>query len=179
MPTRWEPLSPEEPAGWLERCKAALHRLEDGVLGLLLLTMILLASAQILLRNLFDASFAWGDPLLRMLVLWVGLLGALAASRDGRQISIDLLPRLLDGRAGHFVRVLTHGFTAGICAILAFHAGRFVQFDREAGMVGVAGLPVWWFETILPVAFGLICLRYALGTVGHIQALVRDGDPAR
>ena len=46
------------------RCEGAIHRVEDFILALLLTAMILLASAQIVLRNLFDSSLFWGDPLL-------------------------------------------------------------------------------------------------------------------
>ena len=54
----------------------ALGRLEDALLVALLGVLLLLASTQILLRNLFDAGLTWADPLLRVLVLWLGLLGA-------------------------------------------------------------------------------------------------------
>ena len=95
----------------------ALHRIEDLTLALLLLGMIALAAAQIALRNLFDTSLSWGDPLLRMSVLWVGLLGALAASRDDRQITVDVLSRLLGGRAKTAARAFTSLFTAAVCAV--------------------------------------------------------------
>ncbi len=136
--------------------------------------MILLASAQIFLRNLFDTSLFWGDPLLRILVLWVGLLGALAASRGNRQITIDVLSRLLEGRAKSAVRAVASVFTATVCGLLAFHAGRFVAMERAAATPAVAGLPAWLFELVMPFAFGLICLRYALATAAHLRDMWRS-----
>ena len=53
---------------------------------LLLTGMILLATTQILMRNLWDTGLAWADPSLRIAVLWVALLGALAATRDDNHI---------------------------------------------------------------------------------------------
>jgi len=52
--------------------------MEDGILVVLLSVMILVAAAQILLRNFFDIGLSWGDQALRILVLWVGLMGAVA-----------------------------------------------------------------------------------------------------
>ena len=49
--------------------------MEDGILVVLLSVMILLAAAQILLRNVFDIGLFWGDQTLRILVLWVSLMG--------------------------------------------------------------------------------------------------------
>ena len=146
----------------MKRWLAAIHRLEDAVLALLLSVMILLASAQIILRNLFDTGIAWGDPLLRVMVLWLGLLGALAASRKNKHISIDVLPRILSQRGKKGVAVITSLFTAAVCAIVAWHAARFVALDYEARSIAFAGVPAWVAEIIIPFAFGLIALRYLL-----------------
>lgn len=135
--------------------------------------MILLASAQILLRNLFDSSIAWGDPLLRILVLWVGLLGALAASRGNRQISVDVITRLLDGRARSTARAAASIFTAVVCALLAFHSARFVAMEYADATPAVAGIPAWIFEVVMPFAFGTICVRYALASAAHLRDLWR------
>ncbi len=131
--------------------------------------MILLASAQIFLRNLFDSSLSWGDPLLRILVLWVALLGALAASRGNRQITVDVITRLLEGRAQSAVRAVSSVFTMAVCGLLAYHAGRFVLMERAAGTPAVAGLPAWLFELVMPFAFGMVCVRYALAAAAHTR----------
>ena len=81
----------------LRRLHRGLLRLEDGLLVSLLVLMVLLATGQILLRNLFDAGLSWGDPSLRLMVLWLALLGAMAATRDDNHIRIDLLSRYLPG----------------------------------------------------------------------------------
>ena len=153
-----------------------LYHIEDLTLALLLLGMIALAAAQIALRNFFDASLSWGDPLLRMMVLWVGMLGALAASRDDRQITVDVLSHFLRGRVRTAARAVTSLFTAAVSGLLAFHAARFAAFDREAGVEAVAGFPAWLFELVMPFAFGLIALRYAAMGSAYLARL-RRGEP--
>jgi TRAP-type C4-dicarboxylate transport system permease small subunit len=146
-----------------------LHRLEDGLLALILGLMILLAPLQIFLRNFFDTGISWGDPLLRVLVLWVGMLGALAATRGRRQISIDVLPYLAGPRMKAGAGVVTSLFTAGVSAIVAYHAGRFVASELEYEAIAFAGVPAWTCELVIPAAFGLIALRYALYCVGDCR----------
>lgn len=53
-----------------------VHRLEDVLLIVLLSSMIALASTQILLRIFFEYGLIWAEPLLRVMVLWLGLTGA-------------------------------------------------------------------------------------------------------
>ncbi|MBU1693255.1 MAG: TRAP transporter small permease subunit, partial [Verrucomicrobia bacterium] len=75
---------------------------ETAGLALLVSGMVLLAAAQILLRNFFQTGFLWAEPLLGMGLLWLTMLGALAATGARRHIVIDLVghfcpPRLRAG----------------------------------------------------------------------------------
>ena len=60
--------------------------------------LLLLALAQIGLRVFFGTGLEWAEPVARMGVLWLALLGALGATRERRHIAIDALPRLLPPR---------------------------------------------------------------------------------
>ncbi|MHC4343006.1 MAG: TRAP transporter small permease [Planctomycetota bacterium] len=157
----------------------ALHRLEDALLAALLLAMILLAPLQIVLRDLFDAGISWVDPLLRVLVLWVGMLGALAASRDGRHITIDVLSRLLPDRRRAAAAALTSLFAAAVSGLVAWHAARFVLTEYRFESTAFSGLPAWMLQSILPFAFGMIALRYLLRFGSSLRdALEREGGAA-
>ena len=162
----------------LARPVRALRRFEDTLLALLLTGMILLASLQIFLRNLFDSGIGWADPLVRVLVLWVGLLGALAASRDDRHINVDVLSRLLPTRVHGPVRTVTSLFTAGIAGLVAYQALRFVISEFEIGSVAFAGVRTWMLASIVPVAFGGIALRYLLLAVDGARSLLFAGREA-
>ena len=151
-----------------------LHRLEDGLLALVLGLLVLLAPLQLFLRNFFDAGISWGDPLLRVLVLWVGMLGALAATRGRRQISIDVLSHLAGERVQSGVGVVTSLFTAVVCAVVAYHSIRFVASEIEYQTTAFAGVPAWTCEIVIPVAFGLIALRYLLYSIGDLRDLLSD-----
>lgn len=137
-----------------------LHRIEEGMIAMLLAAMILLAGAQILLRNLWDSGIGWGDPLLRILVLWVGLLGAMLATREDKHIRIDLLSRYLPPSWKRITAPLTHLFSALVCALLAWHSARFVHYEMQDGGLLFSGLPAWVAELILPFAFAIISLRF-------------------
>ena len=79
--------------GALARAQDLLHRVEDAVLALLLGAMILLAPLQIALRLFFNEGLTWADPLIRVLVLWVGLFGAISASRGALPVRCSM-PKL-------------------------------------------------------------------------------------
>jgi TRAP-type C4-dicarboxylate transport system permease small subunit len=158
--------------------RGALYRLEEAALTLALGAMIVLSSLQILLRGVFDAGIAWADPMLRVLVLWVGLLGAITASREGRQITVDVVSRLLSGRARAAVGAVTSLFTAGVAGVLAYHGARFVASEHELASVAFSGVPAWALESIIPFAFAAIGLRYLGHAAEDLWALLRGENPA-
>lgn len=139
-----------------------LALLEDGLLVLMLALMIILAGGQIVLRNLFDSGIAWSDPLLRVLVLWVGLLGAMAATRDDNHIRIDLLTRFLKPRHKPMARTVTALFTALVCGLIAWHGAGLVALEYQDGVRLFAAFPAWLAELIIPIGFAVMALRNAL-----------------
>ena len=167
----------------IRRLPPALARLvkivtwtENALLIAMLAAMVLLAAAQILLRNFLDMSISGADQLLRLLVLWVAFLGAVAASREGKHIHVDAIARWLPGRVNAGVGALTDLFTLVVCLLLAWQALRFMQSARDSGEMAFGALPVWVAETILPLAFTLLALRYALRFVHHVQQARGRGE---
>ena len=72
----------------IHRVARGLRRLESALLVGLLGAMIGVAVYQVLARNLFDAGLVWGDPMVRIALLWVTLVGGMAASASDRHIRI-------------------------------------------------------------------------------------------
>lgn len=138
-----------------------IERIETGLIAVLVLAMVLLAGAQILLRNLFDSGFAWADPLLRAMVLWAAMLGALAAARDDKHIGLDLVAHFVHGRAKRVLRVVTLLFAAAVCAAMAWYGIGLVQLDYGSG-AAIAGIANWIVEAIVPIGFALLALRLAI-----------------
>ena len=154
---------------WAQR----LHRAEDGLLVFLLSAMILLAAAQIVLRNFLDSGFVWIDPLLRVLVLWLGLIGATVATRNNKHIRIDLLSKLFSRNTHRLIQSVIGQISAWTCLVIAWYGFKWIQMDFEDGLTSFAGIPAWMLEVIIPVTFALIGLRYLIMSVGWAQLYLR------
>lgn len=146
----------------MDKLTKVLHQFEDAVLVILLSSMILLASTQIFLRNLFDFGIVWADPLLRVMVLWLGLVGATVASRDNKHIRIDLLSDFFKKRTHQVIQCFVGIFSAAVCLIIAWYGMQWVRLDYLDQLIGFAGIPAWMLEIIVPISFGLIGIRYCL-----------------
>jgi len=149
----------------IERTQKILHRLEDGILVGLLLLVIGMAVTQIVLRNLFESGIVWGDVLVRILVLWIGLFGAMVASRKGNHICIDAVTRYLPGRVKGIINCVAALFTAVVCSVMVYYSLLFVWMEFEGGAIAFARVPTWVCEAVIPFAFAVIALRYFVLTL--------------
>ena len=140
----------------------AVKKIEDWLLISMLAIMVILAVTQIVYRNFSGGGVVWIDPLLRMLVLWVALSGAVIASRTDNHIRIDFFAKYISGKYYFYIKRIVHAYCVVICSIIAWYSINFVQMDYEYETVAFAGIPAWITELIIPVAFGLMAFRYFL-----------------
>jgi TRAP-type C4-dicarboxylate transport system permease small subunit len=153
-------------SGWGERAFRAvcrwMDRIERFILVALVTGMVGLSVLQILLRNVWHTGLNWAEPLLGMALLWLTMLGALAATGLGRHLSIDLATALLPRRWSVGLVRATSIFAALVCGLLAWAAGRYVGFQRDMNITLLLGAPVWKHYMVIPVVFWVMSLRFAV-----------------
>jgi len=154
---------------WLARASRLGHALENGLLVVLLSFLVVFSSAQIVLRNVFSIGVTWGDGLTRIVVLWLALLGALAASRDGKHIRMNALLQRLPPTLQLVAGAGSDVFAAVVSGGLAYLAFEFVRDSRSYGDLLLGQFPAWWFESIMPVAFALIAYRFLLHALARMR----------
>ncbi len=153
------------PDGPLRRLHRACLRLEDGLLVVGVLVLVGLAAWQILARNLWGGGLGWAEPVLRALVLWLGLLGAMVATRSGSHIRIDVLGRLLPPRWSRLNERLVNGVSAMVCVLLAYQGARLVIMDWQDATPAFGAVPAWVVELAIPLGFSVMALRFAIQAV--------------
>jgi len=159
----------------LELAELAGRFLENLLLGCLLIGMVLLACAQVLLRDFGFGSIVWGDEAVRLMVLWIAIIAGIAAAREDRHISIDVLSRFLSPRMQALTGIVVAIFTASVCAAIAWYGYDMVAFAIEDDEIVLTGLPAWVFQAIIPLGFALIAWRYSVISVRQVHALLVAG----
>lgn len=155
------PLLSAVSAGFLRGC----HWLENFVLAALLAIMIAMAMLQIVLRNLFDTGIVWNDSFLRVLVLWITLIGAMTATRHADHICIDISRRYLPedwvSRAARLVSLAS----AVICFLAAKYTADFVWLEYTSPYPAFGIVPTWACALIIPFGFAVMALRFIWQTL--------------
>jgi tripartite ATP-independent transporter DctM subunit len=155
----WKPPPPDAPL--LDRAETAVTRSAGLVVGLLCLVLIAVPAAETLARRFLGRDIPGASVVAQHLTLWVGFLGALLAAGTGRHLALSTAEVIPEGWPRRAAALLTRAMSAAVSALLAWASWRLVAADLGSARTVVLGIPVWWSEAIMPVAFGLMALRFA------------------
>ena len=150
-----------------QRILRGLHRAEDILLASLLGGLLLLAVVQIGLRIFLHSGLEWAEPVSRIGVLWLALLGALGATRTRRHIAIDALPRILSPRLHRASWAVSQLAAAAVCGLLAWYGWGMVELEQQMPSLFVPGIPSWWPMLAFPIAFALMAFRFLVSAAGR------------
>lgn len=176
LPARLLPRPRQQSVVMLEWADKAGRFLENLLLALLLGGMTLLACTQIFLRDFGFGSLLWGDEAVRLMVLWIAMVAGVAAAREDRHISIDVLSRFLPEKPRALMAAFIDLFTSGVCFALAWFGWGMVEFAIEGGDTLLIDKPAWVFQIIVPVAFLLMGWRYLLWVTKRMAAFLGKGQ---
>lgn len=160
---------PDSIIDWASRCG---RWLENTLLAVLLLGMILLATTQILLRDFGFGTLIWGDEAIRLMVLWIAMIGGIAAAREDRHIAIDALSRFLSDNWRAVTAIAVDIFTIAVCLALAWYGWVMIEYALEDGDTVLGGLPAWFFQGVIPAAFLCMAWRYFVWLLRNVGALL-------
>jgi len=161
----------------IARALRALSAVEDSLLVFILVAVIVMAAAQILLRNVLGVGVSDMDSLARLMVLWLGMFGAIVASRKKKHINVDVLSPRLPKKARSLVSIGMDIFTAGISLVIAIFSTSLFVIEWESGVTVFASVPSWLAVAILPVSFGLIFFHYLLHIIDGIYRFRQTRKP--
>ena len=148
-------------AGLTGRIDGWLQKAEGWTIFGLLVLLVVLTFVQVVLRNLpGNPSAPWIDLGSRLVVLWVGLLGASLAVARGKHISIDVASRLLPPGPMKWARGITGAMSlvvilALVHASLAFTIAKHKAATLPLFTIEALGLSFqeYFFTDFVPVIF--------------------------
>ena len=204
--TKSDPGSATASAGALGRLAVWVGRTEDAVLAVALGLMALIPVVELVGRSWFNVGIAGAPDYLQHLTLWIGFLGAMLATREGKHLKIAAATDWLPPRIHHVVDCLVAFISTAVCAglfgaslqlvvaeapglppwtasIMPDFVERWLEpfgLYESGGLTKVAGwIPIWIAEAVMPFAFAIMAVRFILraSTRLWVRGLVGLGLP--
>lgn len=143
------------------RALAFLERnFERYVVAAILGTLVVLLASQVFMRYVVRAPFVWSEELARYLLIWCTFIGVSLAVREGRNISVDLLPVMLGERWRRPFAVLANVGALAFFLVIIFASipliGRIAAIGQSSPGLGI---PMWMIYAAVPVGLGLAAVR--------------------
>jgi TRAP-type C4-dicarboxylate transport system permease small subunit len=147
------------------RLLGVIHKSEDWLLALLAFVLVAVATGQIGAR-VFGATLPHADLLLKTTVLWLAMLGAMTAAREGKHLGMDALLHVIPHRIAQICKAIGFAFAAYVCIRFCQYGYQFVLFERE-NPSGAAHdiIASWVVLCAFPVGFGGMAIRFVLQTL--------------
>lgn len=133
-------------------------RIEDLLLGALLVVMLAIPALEVALRLAGLRGITGGTTLVQHCTLALSMIGAAVAARDRRLLSMGAAT-FLPLRFKPFAAAVSAAGAASIAAVLCIASAQFVLSERVAAKPLVSHLPVWIVQLVLPVGFAMIAVR--------------------
>lgn len=143
------------------RTASALLAIESGVLAGLFALTVAIPIAEIVLRATLHVGIQGVGAIVQHVTLALGMLGAAAAARDQRLLTLALAG-LIKGRAASVAQFAGRVIATAVTVLLLFATVDFVSAERQSGSTLVYGVPVWIGELPLVLGYALIALRLFL-----------------
>lgn len=159
----------------MSRLSAAFGRLFEAlalVAALILLAMVVVVTADILLRNLTRTGFPWANEVSEYALYVITLLTAPWLLRRGQHVRIDLLLTVVPSWLARAMEALGDVIGFLICLVLVRYGVDMVLASLRLNALTIKNLvfPEWWLLWPLPAIFALLAAEF----VFRFHRLVRS-----
>lgn len=138
------------------------HRWENALGAAVLILMVGILVADLALRWAFQTSIPGGTSVVQNLTLWAGFVGAMIAARDGGHLRLATGEVLADRLGGRWLGLGVAVLSVAVSLGLAWASYGFLESEFSSPIRIGGWLPPYVFIAILPVAFVVLAVRFAL-----------------
>ena len=117
------------------RLGGIVRGVENAAIALAVAVLVLAAGGEIVSRMAFGKGWTDLDAMLRALVLWIAMLGAMVAAREDRHLAVDALSRYARGGWARLLRLASYGSATAICGLLAWHSFALVRDEYASATI--------------------------------------------
>lgn len=146
-------------AGWLGRLNGAIYRVLQVAITVLLALLLVPVSLQIFSRHIgLIPRYIWTEEVARFCLVWIIMLGAMIAVRDGTHFDVDVLPKPRTPAGIRAGRLVVHIAIALVAFTFLWFGYRFAEFgyDQTSELTGLNMLSIhiaWPIAGVLMLFF--------------------------
>ncbi len=149
----------------MTRASSLFGRLFDAlafIAALVLLAMVIVVTADILLRNLTRGGIVWSNEVTEYALYLITLLTAPWLLRRGQHVRLDIVLTLVPPRIAWLMEALGDVLGFLVCLVLVRYGVAMTVDSARLGAITIKNLvfPEWWLLAPLPITFALLAVEF-------------------
>ena len=155
----------------MKKLIALYHKLLTWLMVGTVAVLIVPVTLQIVARfTALIPAYIWTEELARFLFIWMVMLGAMIAIREGTHFEVDVWPQLRP-RANDLLRIVSQVFVLLFALVFIWWGVEFTRFGWDQ-LSEIAELPMWTIFIAWPVA-GVTWALFVAESVPAIRRALR------
>jgi TRAP-type transport system small permease protein len=164
----------------MTRFSAIFGRVFDALAvaaALILLAMVVVVTADIVLRNTTRGGFAWANEVSEYALYLMTLLTAPWLLRRGQHVRLDIILTLVPPRVAWLMEAAGDALGFCVSVVLVRYGFAMTADSARLGAITIKNLvfPEWWLLAPLPAAFALLAIEF----VFRFERLLKGGRTRR
>ncbi len=152
-----------------------IYRVLQVLLTVLIAVMLIPVTLQIFSRFFdFVPRYIWTEEAARFCLVWLIMIGATIAVRDGAHFDVDVLPAPKTAKSRAVARIVVHVSILLVALIFVAFGWRFAEFGWQQSSE-MTGLNMLAIHAAWPLA-GLCWLSFLTEAIRDDMALYQRGD---
>ena len=149
----------------MTRLSHAFGRLFDALAvaaALTLLAMVIVVTADIVLRNTVAMGFSWANEVSEYALYLMTLLTAPWLLRRGQHVRLDIILTLVPPRVAWLMEAVGDLLGFAVCVVLIRYGIAMTYDSWRLGAITIKNLVFaeWWLLAPLPVTFALLAIEF-------------------
>ncbi|TWT97647.1 2,3-diketo-L-gulonate TRAP transporter small permease protein YiaM [Botrimarina colliarenosi] len=167
-----------KPTTPLFRLARVVERMLDAAAGSILAILVLIVAWGVFTRFALGAASWWTEESARLLLVWLTMLGAAAASARGENLGVDYFASRMHPDARRLIGLTVEMTVIAFAASVLVYGGLVLMVEtlRSGQTTAAIGLRMGWVYAAVPIS-GLGMILFGVERIVRLLANVDPNDP--
>lgn len=152
------------------------EKLIDWLAAAPLFILLALFNVAVVMRYWMHQPLQWTEEIAGLLMIWIVMLGSVAAERDQQHLHIPMLVDAFPEKLRDIINAVV-GVASGLFLLYVSYAGYKLAVGAQFKVTSVLRVSYFWIDIAVPVGFVIIALYMFSGAFKTLRAAFA-GDKA-
>lgn len=148
--------------GRLRKIDNLIKKIEATTACIMLVTIVLVGTLQIIFRFLLNSSLVWSEELMRYLFVWLSFITASIAVRERKHISVDFVTTFMPARVNLIFYYISR---VAMLAYIYFMVPAGFSLCMKTASVKSTILPITWSWVYAALPVGMVLMLISMSSV--------------